>query len=268
MDINIGKILIQPKDTWISTQAYGYLNLVRYNKNLYICKSVTGAPVGTLPTNTSYYMHITADGIDAQEIQLQKTATEIQWKRTGDTAWTTLVTLAAIKGDKGDTGAKGDQGLKGDTGAKGDQGLKGDKGDQGNLTGPASSVNENIPIFDGVTGDKLKDSGVKLSDKADTSAVTAALALKAPLNSPTFTGDVIVPDQTAGNNSTKAANTKYADAKVADAINNGVTGIAPSQNAVFGALALKANAGAVTASLALKADLTYVEYLMMEGDPV
>ena len=53
MDINIGKILIQPKDTWISTQAYEYLNLVRYNKNLYICKSVTGAPVGTLPTNTS-----------------------------------------------------------------------------------------------------------------------------------------------------------------------------------------------------------------------
>ena len=26
---------------------------------------------------------------------------------------------------------------------------------------------ENIPIFDGVTGDRLKDSGVKLSDKAD-----------------------------------------------------------------------------------------------------
>ena len=41
------------------------------------------------------------------------------------------------------------------------------KGDPGNLTGPASSVDENIPIFDGVEGDKLKDSGVKLSDKAD-----------------------------------------------------------------------------------------------------
>ena len=256
MDINIGKILIQPKDNWNATTPYAYLNLVRYNKKLYICKSVTGAPARTLPTNTSYYLETTQDGIDAQEIQLQKTATEIQWKRTGETTWTTLVTLAAIKGDKGDTGAKGDQGLKGD------------KGDPGNLTGPASSVNENIPIFDGVTGDKLKDSGVKLSDKADTSAVTAALALKAPLNSPTFTGDVIVPDQTAGNNSTKAANTKYADAKVADAINNGVTGIAPSQNAVFDALALKANAGDVTASLALKADLTYVEYLMMEGNPV
>ena len=47
-----------------------------------------------------------------------------------------------------------------------------------------------------------------------------------------FTGTVIVPDQPAGNNSTKAANTKYVDA-----------------------------------GLGLKADLTYVEYLMMEGDP-
>ena len=111
MDINIGKILIQPKDNWNATTPYEYLNLVRYNKNLYICKSVTGAPVGTLPTNTSYYMHITADGIDAQEIQLQKTATEIQWKRTGDITWTTLVALSAVKGDKGDTGATGKEGM-------------------------------------------------------------------------------------------------------------------------------------------------------------
>lgn len=111
MDINIGKILIQPKDNWNAMTPYEYLNLVRYNKNLYICKSVTGAPVGTLPTNTSYYMHITADGIDAQEIQLQKTATEIQWKRTGDITWTTLVALSAVKGDKGDTGATGKEGM-------------------------------------------------------------------------------------------------------------------------------------------------------------
>ena len=47
--------------------------------------------------------------------------------------------------------------------------------------------------------------------------------------------------QSAGNNSTKVATTAYADAKVADAINNGTTAIAPSQNAVFDALALKAN---------------------------
>ena len=39
------------------------------------------------------------------------------------------------------------------------------------------------------------------------------------------------------------------DAKVADAINDGTTTIAPSQNAVFDALALKANASAVVSSL-------------------
>ena len=57
---------------------------------------------------------------------------------------------------------------------RGLMGFKGDKGDPGNLTGPASSVNENIPIFDGVTGDLLKDSGVKLSDKADIAAIQIA----------------------------------------------------------------------------------------------
>ena len=64
---------------------------------------------------------------------------------------------------------------------RGLMGFKGDKGDPGNLTGPASSVNENIPIFDGVGGDLLKDSGVKLSDKADVTDVANALALKANL---------------------------------------------------------------------------------------
>ena len=46
--------------------------------------------------------------------------------------------------------------------------------------------------------------------------------------------------QSAGNNSTKISTTAYADAKVAEAITNGTTGIAPSQDVVFDALALKA----------------------------
>ena len=80
---------------------------------------------------------------------------------------------------------------------------------------------------------------------------------------------------------------------VSDAITDGELGIAPSQNAVFDALALKADADAVInalesavdenipifdgiagdklkdsgVKLSDKADLTYVEYLMMEGDP-
>lgn len=49
----------------------------------------------------------------------------------------------------------------------------------------ASAVDENIPIFDGVAGDKLKDSGVKLSDKADVTDVTDALALKADVTAVT-----------------------------------------------------------------------------------
>jgi hypothetical protein len=49
------------------------------------------------------------------------------------------------------------------------------------LTGPASSVDENIPIFDGVAGNLLKDSGVKLSDKANVTDVTDGLALKADI---------------------------------------------------------------------------------------
>lgn len=57
--------------------------------------------------------------------------------------------------------------------------LKADAADV--MTAPESSVDENIPIFDGVTGDKLKDSGVKLSDKADVDDVADALALKADI---------------------------------------------------------------------------------------
>ena len=45
--------------------------------------------------------------------------------------------------------------------------FRGPQGDPGNLTGPASSTDGNVPIFDGVGGNLLKDSGVKLSNKAD-----------------------------------------------------------------------------------------------------
>lgn len=43
-------------------------------------------------------------------------------------------------------------------------------------------------------------------------AIITALGLKAPLASPTFTGTVIVPNQTVGDNSTKAANTAFVEA--------------------------------------------------------
>lgn len=62
----------------------------------------------------------------------------------------------------------------------------------------------------------------------------------------TFNSSPIIPTAAANTNSTIAASTAYADAKVADAINDGVTTIAPSQNAVYDALALKLNLDTIT----------------------
>ena len=85
-------------------------------------------------------------GSDAREIELQKSSTALQWRYTGESEWTDLVTLAEItgpvgipgpqgeqgvQGPKGDTGPKGEKGEKGDPGAKGEQGAAGQKGDPG-----------------------------------------------------------------------------------------------------------------------------------------
>ena len=103
------------------------------------------------------------------------------------------------------------------------------------------------------------DNGTTWSTAIELPSV-AALALKAPLASPTFTGDVIVPDQTAGNNSTKAANTKYVDAGL---------GLKADVDDVADALALKADVTAVTAGLLLKADadavITFAEALLRQN---
>jgi hypothetical protein len=89
-----------------------------------------------------------ADGADGKEVELQKTATYIQWRYVGE-SWVNLVALTDITGAQGDKGDTGDTGVTGDTGAagtngtngndgaqgdqgiQGDQGLQGDQGDQG-----------------------------------------------------------------------------------------------------------------------------------------
>ena len=82
-------------------------------------------------------------GADAREIELQKSATAIQWRYTGDETWNDLVTLAEItgaqgeqgipgpKGEPGVTGAQGIQGIQGPAGPAGPQGEPGPKGEQG-----------------------------------------------------------------------------------------------------------------------------------------
>lgn len=43
-------------------------------------------------------------GTNGREIELQRTTDFIQWRYRGDPAWTNLVALTAVKGDKGDAG--------------------------------------------------------------------------------------------------------------------------------------------------------------------
>jgi hypothetical protein len=70
---------------------------------------------------------------------------------------------------------------------------------ESSVTGPVSSVNNDIVTFDGTSGSMIKDSGVGI----------ASLALFAPLANPTFTGTVVVPTPAAGSNTTLAASTAF-----------------------------------------------------------
>lgn len=45
-----------------------------------------------------------ADGADGREVELQKSATHIQWRYEDDGSWQDLVALADLKGEKGDPG--------------------------------------------------------------------------------------------------------------------------------------------------------------------
>jgi len=158
----------------------------------------------------------------------------------------------------------------------------------GIVIGPASAIDTHIAIFDGITGKLIKDSGFTIETSvpadalftdtvythpesgvvADTyTSVTVdvnghviggtnpttlseyGITDAAPLESPNLTGTPTAPTAVAGTNSTQIATTAYADALVAESITDGVTGIAPSQDVVFDALALKADITYVNTSL-------------------
>ena len=73
-------------------------------------------------------------GSGSKMIELQKGDTHIQWKYADEEAWQDLIAIQELKGDKGDTGEQGPQGIqgpKGDTGEQGPQGIQGPKGADG-----------------------------------------------------------------------------------------------------------------------------------------
>ncbi len=101
------------------------------------------------------------EGLSAYDIALEHgfVGTEVEW-------------LASLVGPEGDVGPQGPQG---DPGADG----------TGTVNGPVSSVDENIAVFDGITGELLKDGGTSIAElesaiaaKADSATVTTALAGK------------------------------------------------------------------------------------------
>ena len=76
-----------------STQGYAYL--VTSTNDLWIYS-------GSAWNNAGPIQGTKGDkGDPGDEIELQKTTTEIQWRLTGSSTWNTLVTLAEIKGDAG-----------------------------------------------------------------------------------------------------------------------------------------------------------------------
>jgi hypothetical protein len=126
------------------------------------------------------------------------------------------------------------------------------------FTGTVSGIDKTMVGLGNV--DNTSDSAKPISTatqsalnlKANTADVTASLGLKEDAANKTIdvstdgTSDVKFP-------SAKAVKT-YSDAKVVDAITDAVTTSAPTQNAVFDALALKASTVDVTTSLILKED--------------
>lgn len=60
-------------------------------------------------------------GSDGREVELQKSATHVQWRYAGEVAWLDLVPLSELEGPPGPTGAAGNDGAPGAPGANGEE---------------------------------------------------------------------------------------------------------------------------------------------------
>jgi hypothetical protein len=90
-----------------------------------------------------------------------------------------------------------------------------------------------------------------LAAKADGAATTSALALKAPLASPAFTGNPTAPTPSPGDNDTSIATTGFVKAAI-DVVLGGVSSAFDTLSEIAAAIALKADVAATTAALAGK----------------
>jgi precorrin isomerase len=117
----------------VLTNDSGYQTAAQVNTAI---QAVVGAAPGALDTLAEIAAQLASD-----ESAVAALTTTVSNKANADLSNVTILpagVVAQLKGDKGNTGAQGPQGLKGDTGATGVQGPQGLKGDTGatGATGP------------------------------------------------------------------------------------------------------------------------------------
>ena len=112
---------------WTPTIASGYYGLntvVSHNDSLYICIKGHNASVTNSPDNETYWSLFLpkgqkgadgTNGTNGKEIELQKSATHVQWKYSGAESWTNLIALSEITGPQGPAGSGGGSGSGGTT---------------------------------------------------------------------------------------------------------------------------------------------------------
>lgn len=152
-----------------------YENNVQVGTTVSQGNSITVSPSGNYPVVVKLFRHGTNTVLDIINIPV----------------------LNEVKGDTGDTGAQGPQGLKGDTGAKGDKGDKGDtgatgaKGDKGDTGAQGLKGDKGNP---GERGSK-EFSGTeinKITGSAQTETLTTASSGIDSSDMPIYVGDTYV----------------------------------------------------------------------------
>jgi len=91
-------------------------------------------------------------GIQGKNVELQASATHIQWRLVGDTTWQNLTALSALVGPQGPQGIQGIQGIQGPVGPTGPQGPKGDTGEGINILGSFANSGQ-LPSSGNSVGD-------------------------------------------------------------------------------------------------------------------
>lgn len=96
-----------PRGQWSNVISYHVGDFVRHNGRAFVsmvADNLNHVPPGS-DTDNAYWMFLPTvsgeDGDDGREVQLQVTATHIQWRYAGVVGWTDLIARSALRGEPG-----------------------------------------------------------------------------------------------------------------------------------------------------------------------